>query len=99
MRTFYSMLACFVAHVGLEKNTTQLVKYQPVFSVQPSNKVYVQYSTIMQYNTLRLTFDEFPLHLTPSLLPPGDTPRNSWWDVPPGSPNPDPISDQNIPGL
>ena len=59
------MLACFVAHVGLEKNTTQLVKYQPVLSIQPSNKVYVQYSIIMQYNTL----DEFPLHPTPSLFP------------------------------
>ena len=23
----------------------------------------------------------------------GDTPGNSWWGVPPGSPNPDPISD------
>ena len=26
----------------------------------------------------------------------GDTPWNSWWGVPPGSPNPDPISDQKM---
>ena len=24
------------------------------------------------------------------------TPGNSWWGVPPGSPNPDPISDQKM---
>ena len=29
-----------------------------------------------------------------SRLGPGGTPRNSRWGVPPGSPNPDPISDQ-----
>ena len=27
---------------------------------------------------------------------PGGTPGNSWWDVPLGSPNPDPISDQKM---
>ena len=27
----------------------------------------------------------------------GGTPQNSWWGVPPGFPNPDPISDQNMP--
>ena len=26
----------------------------------------------------------------------GGIPGNSWWRVPPGSPNPDPISDQNV---
>ena len=26
----------------------------------------------------------------------GGTPGNSWWGVPPGSPNPDPTSDQKM---
>ena len=35
----------------------------------------------------------------PKTLPffnPGSSPSNSWWGVPPGSPNPDPILDQKI---
>ena len=31
-----------------------------------------------------------------NLIAPGGTPENSWWGVPPGFLNPDPISDQKM---
>ena len=41
------------------------------------------------YNVGKMLFNDLE-------LVPGGTPRNSWWGVPPGSPNPDRISDRKM---
>ena len=41
LATFYSLLAFFLAPTGLGKIRPQLVKYCPVLSAKPSNKMYI----------------------------------------------------------
>ena len=67
--------------------------FNSVLTLRESAELCISKHPQTMYFRLPLPEDKAPEEKVKS-MPPGGSPRNSWRGVPPGSLNPDPISDQ-----